>query len=60
MESIISDQEEAISSEPEKIAKAKMFRVTLEENIATIETEDGEKLTLQRAAIARIRLAFFF
>lgn len=41
MESIISDQEEAISSEPEKIAKAKMFRVTLEENIATIETEDG-------------------
>ncbi len=31
-----------------------------DQDTVTIETEDGEKLTLQRAAIARIRLAFFF
>jgi hypothetical protein len=41
MESILSDQGENVSSEPEKIAKAKEFQVSLENNIATITTEDG-------------------
>jgi hypothetical protein len=41
MESILSDQGENVSSDPEKIAKAKEFQVSLENNIATITTEDG-------------------
>ena len=41
MESITSDQAGSISLDPVRIAKTELFRISIENSIATIETEDG-------------------
>ena len=43
MESITSDQDGSISSEPEKVARADLFQVSIENNIATVTTGDGTR-----------------
>lgn len=41
MESLTSDQADGFSSEPQRIARTKLFEVTIENGIAQVRTEDG-------------------
>jgi hypothetical protein len=41
MESITSDQAEKISSEPRSVAKVETLRISIDNDIAEVETEDG-------------------